>query len=172
MRRRRTDGTRLGPGRPAILEQHWRDVVAAVHRAETLAIGGCSMGGRIASMVVDDLGVSGLVCAGYPFHPLGKPGKLRTAHREELRTPTLICQGERDAMGRRDDVQGYTLSDAIRLHWLPDGDHSLNPRKVSGCTEAGNLADACLLRAERRGAVRRQQDGVRPDRPRRPRTDR
>ena len=43
-------------------------------------IGGKSMGGRIASLVADEAGVAGLVCLGYPFHPVGKPDRLRVEH--------------------------------------------------------------------------------------------
>ena len=139
--RRRREGVRPGPDRPHVLEQHWRDVVAAID-APALFIGGKSMGGRIASLLADDLGVAGLVCLGYPFHPAGRPDRLRTAHLRSLRTPSLICQGERDAMGRREEVESYALSPAIRLCWLPDGDHSFKPRKASGHTEAGNLTAA------------------------------
>lgn len=141
MRRRRTEGVRPGPDRPHVLEGAWRDFVAAV-RAEVLFIGGKSMGGRIASMLADELGVSGLVCLGYPFHPAGKPDWLRIAHLESLKTPALICQGERDTMGRRDEVEGYPLSGAVSVFWLPDGDHSFKPRKASGRSEADNLNDA------------------------------
>ena len=85
--------------------------------------------------------VAGLVCLGYPFHPLGKPEQLRTAHLGSLHTPTLICQGTRDAFGTRDEVAGYTLSESIELEWLEDGDHDLRPRKgISGFTHAQHLA--------------------------------
>ena len=141
MQRRRSEGVRPGPDRPHLLEQHWRKVVAATS-AQALFIGGKSMGGRIATMVADELGVSGCVCLGYPFHPAGKPDRLRTAHLQSLTTPTLICQGERDALGRREEVESYVLSDAIQMQWLPDGDHSLKPRKASGRTQADNLAAA------------------------------
>ncbi|MFT5486908.1 MAG: putative alpha/beta-hydrolase family hydrolase [Paracoccaceae bacterium] len=59
------------------------------------------MGGRIASMIADEAGVAGLVCLGYPFHPPGKPEKLRTEHLAGLKTPALILQGERDRFGTR-----------------------------------------------------------------------
>jgi predicted alpha/beta-hydrolase family hydrolase len=116
--------------------------------AARLVIGGKSMGGRIASMVADDAGVAGLVCLGYPFHPPGKPDKLRVEHLRALRTPTLIVQGERDALGHRDEVAGYALSPAIRLHWLADGDHSFKPRKASGRTEAENCEEGAAAVAE------------------------
>jgi predicted alpha/beta-hydrolase family hydrolase len=100
------------------------------------------MGGRIASMIADEVGARGLACVGYPFHPPGKPEQLRTAHLAALRTPTLILQGTRDPFGTPDEVAGYALSPAIRVQWIEDGDHSLVPRKASGRTRAGNLQTA------------------------------
>jgi predicted alpha/beta-hydrolase family hydrolase len=117
-------------------------VVAELNGGERLVIGGKSMGGRIASMVADEVGARGLVCLGYPFHPPGRPEKLRTAHLETLSTPALIVQGTRDAFGTREDVLGYRLSPAIRVAWLEDGDHSWKPRASSGRTEAQNMAEA------------------------------
>ena len=39
-----------------------------------------------------------------------------------------------------DDVAGYSLSDAITLLWLEDGDHHLKPRKkLTGYTVADHL---------------------------------
>jgi uncharacterized protein len=138
----RREGRRPGPDRPPVLLDAWRRVVAEIGHPERLVIGGKSMGGRIASMVADELGVAGLVCLGYPFHPAGRPDSLRVAHLELLRTPALFLQGERDTMGSRAEVEGYRLSKQIDLHWLPDGDHSFKPRKASGATEVGNLATA------------------------------
>ncbi len=111
-------------------------------------IGGKSMGGRIASMVADEVGARGLVCLGYPFHPPGRPVGLRTKHLEELRTPALIIQGTRDQFGQRDEVAGYKLSPRIRIVWIEDGDHSLKPRARSGRTEAQNLAEAIVAVSE------------------------
>jgi predicted alpha/beta-hydrolase family hydrolase len=115
-------------------------------------IGGKSMGGRIASMLADDLHdeglVAGLVCLGYPFHPPGRPQNLRTAHLEHLRAPALICQGERDTFGNREEVGGYPLSPAITIHWAPDGDHSLKPRVKSGHTWEENIHNAARAIAD------------------------
>jgi uncharacterized protein len=127
-------------------------------RAETLAgeylaaveqvggrpfIGGRSMGGRVATLVADELGTPGVLCFGYPFHPPGKPEQLRTAHLLHLRTPLLICQGTRDEFGTRDEVEGYELSPAVELFWLEDGDHGLRPRKaMSGFTYRQHLESA------------------------------
>ncbi len=143
MQKRRTTRARGAPDRPALLQARWLEVIEAVGPADRLVIGGKSMGGRIASMIADAQGVRGLVCLGYPFHPPGKPDRLRVAHLADLRTPTLIVQGTRDTLGRRDEVEGYDLSPAIRVVFLEDGDHSFKPRVRSGRTEAQNL-DAAI----------------------------
>jgi len=142
MRRRRETGERRPPDREPALRQAWLEAIAALGGAERLVIGGKSMGGRMASLVADEAAVRGLVCLGYPFHPPGQPDRLRTAHLKDLRTPTLIVQGTRDALGSREEVEGYDLSPAIRLVWLEDGDHSFKPRVSSGHKEKDHLTAA------------------------------
>jgi predicted alpha/beta-hydrolase family hydrolase len=141
MARWRTTGKKAGPDRLAVLCETWRQAVDGIDRTR-LIVGGKSMGGRIASMIADEISAAGLVCLGYPFHPPGKPEKLRTEHLVNLRTPSLFCQGERDAFGSRGDVAGYNLSPAIRLEWLGDGDHSFKPCKRSGRNLEQNLTQA------------------------------
>lgn len=142
MQRRRESGTRRPPDREAALRATWLDVIAKLGGAAGLILGGKSMGGRIASLLADEVGALGLVCLGYPFHPPGRPERPRVAHLAALRTPTLIVQGTRDSLGSRDEVERYTLSPAIRVYWCEDGDHSLKPRKSSGRSEEQNLAEA------------------------------
>jgi len=139
---RKTGRKTARPDPPAVLEQTWMQVIGELGEPSRLVIGGKSMGGRIASMVADRAGVKGLVCLGYPFHPLGRPAVLRVAHLKELKTPALILQGERDAFGSREEIAGYTLSPAIRLVYLTDGDHSFKPRKPSGRSYEQNMAQA------------------------------
>ncbi len=141
----RRSGKRRGPDRPAVLVDTWRRVVADHGDANRLVIGGKSMGGRIASMVADELNVRGLIALGYPFHPPGKAEGMRTAHLAGMRTPTLIVQGERDQFGTRDDVADYELASTIAIEWMPDGDHSFNARKKSGHSAAENLK-TCIER--------------------------
>jgi predicted alpha/beta-hydrolase family hydrolase len=148
MAARRTGGKRGAPDREAVLLATWRDVAAKLGGGERLFIGGKSMGGRMATLVADELRVRGVVCFGYPFHPPGQPAKVRTAHLEKLVTPMLVLQGERDPFGTRDDVAGYNLSPSIRIEWIPDGDHSLKPRAKSGATERQNILHAIELAAE------------------------
>ena len=141
MARRRREGGRKPPDRMPVLQATYRAVVDAVGAAPVW-IGGKSMGGRVASHLADELGVAGLVCLGYPFHPRRRPDRLRVAHLADLATPALFVQGERDALGSRAEVEGYALAPSIRVVWIEDGDHSLVPRVRSGRTEAQNLRAA------------------------------
>lgn len=142
MAERRRTGKKKPPDRATVLLDTWRGVIETLG-AENLVIGGKSMGGRIASMVADEMGVRGLVTLGYPFHGPGRPmNPDRLAHLENLKTPALFCQGTRDTLGNAEDVAGYTLSPAISVHWLEDGDHGFKPRKASGLTEDGNWRSA------------------------------
>src|SRR5437899_9805253 len=73
MAARRTGGKRGAPDREPVLLQAWRDVVAELgarpersrRGGATLVIGGKSLGGRMATMVADELRVRGVVCLGY-----------------------------------------------------------------------------------------------------------
>jgi len=142
MAKRREDGRRRGPDRAPKLMARFNEVLELVGPAEEVVIGGKSMGGRIASMIADQVGAAGVICLGYPFHPPGKPERLRTAHLERLRTPTLIVQGTRDRLGNEDEVATYALSPSIELAWMGDGDHSFKPRTKSGRTLEQNLEAA------------------------------
>lgn len=142
MQRRRKTGKKSPPDRPATLETTWRAVINELGDPSTILIGGKSMGGRVASMIADDVQARGLVCLGYPFHAIRKHEHPRVAHLESMRTRALIVQGERDPMGNRADVATYSLSPAIELRWIDDGEHSFIPRKRSGRTEAENLLEA------------------------------
>jgi predicted alpha/beta-hydrolase family hydrolase len=132
MAARRTGGKRGAPDRQPVLLQTWRDVVGQL--GGEVVIGGKSMGGRMATMVADELRVRGVAVLGYPFHPPGQPEKLRTAHLETLTTPTLIVQGARDPFGTAEDVAAYRLSPTIRIEWL-QGQHSLSGKQLAAAIE-------------------------------------
>lgn len=168
MARRRTQGGRKPPPRAETQVPEYRAAIAALAVDGPLIIGGKSMDGRVASLVADELHatgvVAGLLCLGYPFHPSGKPAQLRTAQLPGLQTPTLICEGTRDALGTREEVEGYTLSKRIEILWLVDGDRDLKPRKrVTGLTPADHLqtvGEAVAGWARRIVRLRRQHGRV------------
>lgn len=150
MAARRTSGKRKPPPKAELLVPEYRAAVeqigARLSDGQMLVIGGKSMGGRVASLLADELHstgrVAGLVCLGYPFHPPGRPERLRTEHLVDLETPALIVQGERDPFGSRAEVERLSLSPHIAFHWAGDGDHDLGPRGGKGFTRRGNLESA------------------------------
>ncbi len=150
MRARRDGGSRRAPDPAPALQAAWLEAIAILRRdtAQDPVLGGKSMGGRIASMVADEAGARGLVCLGYPFHPPGQPRRLRTAHLRGLRTPTLVVQGTRDIFGGAEEVAGYDLSPAIRVHWIEGGDHSWKPPARSGRTAQEALAEGIAAVAD------------------------
>lgn len=145
MQQRRLDGKRRPPPKAENLIVEFRDVVAglsATHDNLPLFIGGKSMGGRIASLLAADSSVAGsdvagCFCAGYPFHPPGKPDRWRTDHFSELAVPVRIVQGTRDPFGKQDEVTRHLAglgSDtrSVRVTWLESGEHDFKPTKASG----------------------------------------
>jgi len=163
MAQARQSGKRRAPDRQPVLLQSWRDQVAAAASEGPLLIGGKSMGGRMASLVLEEQAkaapVLGCLCFGYPFHPPGKPDVLRIDHLQTLTQPTLVVQGERDSFGRRAEVETYGLSPAVQLHWIPDGDHSFKPTKRSGLSEQANLQEAIAAADQFMASVCRDRSG-------------
>jgi len=136
MQKRIEDGTRRPPDRAPKLVEFFSELVRSSE--QPVYIGGKSMGGRIATMVAalgdEELNnkIKGVICLGYPFHPQGKPEKLRIDHLKDIQAPLFIAQGTRDKLGSKDDVAGYELGKDIEWLWLEDGDHDFKPRVKSG----------------------------------------
>ncbi len=152
---RRSSGPRKPPPRAEVLMPFFQSVIerwtADAPPDARLAIGGKSLGGRVASLIADDMQAGGtiarLVCFGYPFHPPGQPEKLRTAHLRDLKCPALFVQGTQDPIGTRAEVAVYGLSDRIQFHWVDGGNHDLKPPARGGRTLAQELdaaADAVV----------------------------
>ncbi|MFQ3191171.1 MAG: putative alpha/beta-hydrolase family hydrolase [Paraglaciecola sp.] len=132
-------GKRRPPDRADKLLVHFKAVLSEMDSGFPIFIGGKSMGGRMASMMLQESAALGCICMGYPFHPPGKIDKLRTEHLLSINKPVLILQGERDTFGTRQEVDKYNLSTRVHLCYLADGDHSFKPRKASGSTLEDNL---------------------------------
>ena len=151
-----TEQGRRSPDRAPVLLDTWRAVIAAVTAdvpaGVRLAIGGKSMGGRMASMLVAEpetsgalTRVSGLVLLGYPLHPPGKPEQPRTAHLPAVRVPVLLVQGTRDAFGTRDEIEPIfrALPTRVDFEFIEGGDHGFAVPKARGLTEADVLKAVC-----------------------------
>ncbi len=130
------------PDRTPLLEACFRAVVDQLG-GERPAIGGKSMGGRMASHLCADPLLadrfSGLVLFGYPLHPPGKPEQLRVAHLPRITCPVLVLQGERDPFGGPDELRPhFSALRGMRLRAVPGGDHSLEvrPRRLQAELDA------------------------------------
>jgi len=139
-------GMEIPPNSRKILKQCFSEVIMHCLEAERcpskyIIIGGKTMGARIASIVADEHKVAGVICLGYPFHPLKKPKYFRIKHLRSIQTPTLICQGERDPFGRREEVQQRIFSKSIKFHWLADSDNNFKPGRLSDRTYDENMED-------------------------------
>lgn len=142
MQKSREDGKRRPPDKIDKLLTYFTQVIAYYSDERPLYLAGKSMGGRVASMLLEQSSARAAFVFGYPFHPRGKPDSLRTEHLKVLAKPLFILQGERDPMGSFDEVSGYNLSPSVALTWLGDGDHDLKPRVRSGFTQEEHLATA------------------------------
>jgi predicted alpha/beta-hydrolase family hydrolase len=136
MQERRLNGKKRPPNRQPELIECFLEVLAK--ELGPCVIAGKSMGGRMASILASQENspahVKGVLAVGYPFHPQGKPEKLRTDHLPSIQVPMLVQQGSRDALGNSELVGSLGLPENIRIDWLEDGNHDLKPRVKSGYT--------------------------------------
>ena len=128
---------RRAPDRPAVL------VGAVVEHASTLAarldvkqnriaLGGRSMGGRMASMAVaEGLPAAGLVLVSYPLHPPGHPEKSRIEHLGCARGAVPVRFREhamRSAPPKSSSRPPARSRGPVTHVWIEGGDHGLRRR--------------------------------------------
>ncbi len=126
---------RKAPDRPPVLLATVQEAAeAAATRLgvaqHEVALGGRSMGGRIASMAVaDGLAAAALVLIAYPLRPPGRPDKLveRTQHLARLTVPCLFVSGTRDPFGRPEVLEAATaaIPGPVVLHRVEGRGHDL-----------------------------------------------
>lgn len=143
---------RRSPDRTDALEATWRAVIDTVRPdGGKLAVGGRSMGGRIASMVIATAeGSSGrpvkadaLALFAYPLHAPGKPEQLRDTHLPSITARTLFVSGTNDAFGSPDELRA--AAEKVKrsaLHLLDGADHGFAVRKPSGRTKQDVFEEA------------------------------
>lgn len=136
-----TQAGRRSPDPMARLRSAYRDVVdwvRAEHPDRPVAIGGRSMGGRVASLLVaEGLVPAGLVLLNYPLLPANRrpDSTPRTEHWPDLKGPVLFVHGTRDRLF--DDevfVQHRPLlaNAAVTVHTIDDADHGFAVPKRAG----------------------------------------
>lgn len=104
------------------------------HGDRSVVIGGRSMGGRIASMVVAGAdgapppgNVVGLVLIAYPLHPPGRPDRLRVEHLVDIAVPCLFVSGTRDPFGAPAELERWTatIPAPVTHVWIEGARHEL-----------------------------------------------
>ncbi len=163
---------RKAPDRPPVLEATTREGAAELCRRADLepaqvVLGGRSMGGRIASLVVadpdDPQPALGLLLLGYPLHAMGKPERRRDDHFARIHCPVLFVSGTRDSLAPKPALtrSAKKVRGPVTSHWLDTADHGFRPLKRSGRSIDDVLADvaetsvtwvASLGRSARRAA--------------------
>ena len=130
---------RKSPEKNQVLEETYRAIVDHVgdRGAETVVVGGKSMGGRIASQIAaSGAPIDGLVFHGYPLHPPGRPDRMRDAHLRDITVPMLFVEGTRDPFCPLETLEKVRadLSAPNDLIVIDGGDHSFKLRASSGRT--------------------------------------
>jgi predicted alpha/beta-hydrolase family hydrolase len=141
--------TELGkkaPDRQPVLEETYRAVLEGVRSEhDHVVIGGKSLGGRIASMIVaQGAPADGLVFFGYPLHPPGRPDRIRKAHLPDIKVPMLFVEGTRDPFCPLETLEGVRaeLKAPNEVAVIDGGDHSLKVPKSSGRSTEEAWAEA------------------------------
>ena len=148
MQKQRAEGKRFPPSPGAVLVERYLAVVGALGGGQGLVIGGKSLGGRIATLIANQVQAKGVVCLGYPFHPPEKPDNVRIEYLKSIEAPTLILQGAEDPFGAPEEVAEYGLPDNVKITWLDGGDHHLATAEDSEISDEQNWAEGAGAIAE------------------------
>ncbi len=134
MERRVREERKLPPDRAPVLLDTWRamlDKTRTWKGVGPIVMGGKSMGGRIASMLLAGgraPEARGVFYLGYPLHPPGRPEKLRDAHLPEIQVPQLFISGTRDPLCNLALLRPVLkrIGKSAQLITVEKGDHSLS----------------------------------------------
>jgi uncharacterized protein len=128
-----------------VLEATWNAVLEASREPRRkIAVGGRSMGGRIASQAVaQGAEADALALFAYPLHPPGNLAKMRTEHLPALKLPALFVSGTSDSFGAPDEIKAAAkLVKGAKVHFLDGADHGFAVKKASGRTKDDVFAEA------------------------------
>jgi uncharacterized protein len=97
--------------------------------ADRVALVGRSFGGRMCARLAAQDPPDALVLLGHPIAPPGRPRPDDEAALAAVSCPTLILQGDRDALGPLDVLRRIALANpAIELEVLDGVGHEFGPR--------------------------------------------
>lgn len=143
---------RKAPDRPIkLLAVHAAALERMSRYVDVVVLAGKSMGGRMASHLVDETpdGAAGLVYYGYPLVPLGKQTPRPTDQLERIGMPQLFFVGGRDRLGPPAMIEELVarLPDA-EVIVIDDADHSFHVPKRTGTSDDEVLARLARTTAE------------------------
>jgi predicted alpha/beta-hydrolase family hydrolase len=102
-----------------------------------VALVGRSFGGRVCTRLAALEPPVALVVLGHPISPRGRPRPDDEAALAAVRCPTLIVQGDRDALGPLDVLQRIAAKNrAIELYVLRNTGHQFAARQAEGLDHA------------------------------------
>jgi uncharacterized protein len=138
-------GKKMPDRMPVLLEDAERTIaeLGALEgvRSDRLILGGRSMGGRVASMLVaGGFRSDGLLLLSYPLHKEGRTDELRDAHLSKIACPVLFISGDKDPMCDLDLLQRAIapIRGTARVEVLEGANHS--PKKKAHIAQIAELA--------------------------------
>ena len=112
---------------------------------ERVALVGRSFGGRVCTRLAAMEPPPALVVLGHPISPRGRPRPEDEAALEAVRCPTLIVQGEHDALGPLDVLQRIArLNPVIEIYVLKGVGHQFGQRQAEGLEYASAWLSSTL----------------------------
>jgi uncharacterized protein len=126
-----------------VLKDCIRGVAEKCRGKGKLVLGGRSMGGRVASMLVaEGFACDGLMLFAYPLHPAGHPDQLRATHLSNIAAPVLCVNGTRDPLCTRQLMEPIAARlPRWTMHWLEAADHSFHVLKGSGRSDTAVMEE-------------------------------
>ena len=122
------------PDRNGVLEATWRGVIDGLRTdGARMAVGGRSMGGRIASQVVaQGVEVEALALFAYPLVPPWNRSQRRDGHLPDIGCPTLFCSGTRDTFATPEELRAAAdIVPGSEVRLLDGADHGFGTLKSS-----------------------------------------
>ena len=119
---------------PPTLDVGLRAAATALRPRTPLVVGGRSAGARSAARCAVGLDAVGCLALAFPLHPPGRPEKTRVEELTAAGVPTLVVQGERDAMGLPEEFPAGT-----HLVVVPAADHGLRVPAAGPLSQAEAL---------------------------------
>lgn len=145
----RREGRKAPDRLPKLIAAHREALREARGRSKApVVLIGKSMGSRVGChLAVEESGIAGLVCLGYPL--VGQNGALRDAVLVDLRTPVLFVQGTRDPLCPLEALAAVRarMTAPSSLHVVEGGDHSLELTKRALAGRSQDDVDAAAFDA-------------------------